>query len=115
MSLCAAGRVRTDEVDGFKLDRGFQIFLTSYPEAEAALDYGSLQLQPFYAGAMVRHAGRFYRVGSGLEFQLSKGRCCSDIVLPACAGRHGGVCSARGGFPLKKRISNYSVWAAQAG
>lgn len=28
------GRVRTDEVDGFLLDRGFQIFLTSYPECK---------------------------------------------------------------------------------
>ena len=28
------GRVRTDEVDGFLLDRGFQIFLTSYPECQ---------------------------------------------------------------------------------
>jgi hypothetical protein len=27
-------QVRTDEVDGFLLDRGFQIFLTSYPEAK---------------------------------------------------------------------------------
>ena len=29
------GRVRTDEVDGFLLDRGFQVFLTAYPEAKA--------------------------------------------------------------------------------
>lgn len=29
------GRVRTDVVDGFTLDRGFAIFLTSYPEAQA--------------------------------------------------------------------------------
>jgi hypothetical protein len=28
------GRVRTDVVDGFTLDRGFQIFLTGYPEAQ---------------------------------------------------------------------------------
>ncbi|KAL4854581.1 4-substituted benzoates-glutamate ligase [Chlorella vulgaris] len=49
------GRVRTDEVDGFLLDRGFQIFLTSYPEAKEALDYAALDLQPFYAGALVRH------------------------------------------------------------
>lgn len=28
------GRVRTDVVDGFLLDRGFQIFLTGYPEAQ---------------------------------------------------------------------------------
>jgi Flavin containing amine oxidoreductase len=30
------GRVRTDSVDGFLLDRGFQIFLTSYPECRVA-------------------------------------------------------------------------------
>lgn len=45
------GRVRTDRADGFLLDRGFQIFLTSYPEARALLDYDKLDLQPFYAGA----------------------------------------------------------------
>lgn len=28
------GRVRTDKVDGFLLDRGFQILLTNYPEAK---------------------------------------------------------------------------------
>lgn len=45
------GRVRTDIVDGFRLDRGFQIFLTSYPEAERAFVYTALDLRPFYAGA----------------------------------------------------------------
>lgn len=38
-SCCASScptQVRTDEVDGFLLDRGFQIFLTSYPEAQAS-------------------------------------------------------------------------------
>jgi hypothetical protein len=44
------GRTRTDNVDGFLLDRGFQIFLTGYPEARETLDYEALQLQPFYAG-----------------------------------------------------------------
>ncbi len=42
--------MQTDNVDGFLLDRGFQIFLTSYKEAQAMLDYQSLDLQPFYAG-----------------------------------------------------------------
>ena len=56
------GRVRTDVVDGFKLDRGFQIFLTSYPEARKALDYNALDLQPFYAGALVRFQGGFHVV-----------------------------------------------------
>jgi phytoene dehydrogenase-like protein len=58
------GRVRSDKYEGFVLDRGFQIFLTSYPEAQRALDYDALQLKPFYAGALVRwgEPGRFYRV-----------------------------------------------------
>ena len=33
------GRVRTDTVDGFRLDRGFQVFLTAYPAAEAVLAF----------------------------------------------------------------------------
>jgi phytoene dehydrogenase-like protein len=56
------GRVRTDKVDGYLLDRGFQIFLTSYPEAKKALDYEALDLKPFYAGALVRFQGGFYAV-----------------------------------------------------
>jgi phytoene dehydrogenase-like protein len=56
------GRVRTDIVEGFFLDRGFQIFLTSYPEARRALDYEDLFLEPFYAGALVRYKGAFHRV-----------------------------------------------------
>ena len=61
------GRVQTDEVDGFLLDRGFQIFLTSYPEARAVLDYEALDLRPFYAGADVRFEGGFHRVADPLR------------------------------------------------
>ncbi|KXZ45256.1 hypothetical protein GPECTOR_56g352 [Gonium pectorale] len=61
------GRVRTDVVDGFLLDRGFQIFLTGYPEAQSTLDYSALQLKPFYAGALVRTGGAFHRVADPLR------------------------------------------------
>jgi phytoene dehydrogenase-like protein len=57
------GRVRTDRVDGFQLDRGFQILLTAYPEARDLLDYEALELRPFRPGALVRLGGRFERVG----------------------------------------------------
>lgn len=56
------GRIRTDVVDGFRLDRGFQVFLTSYPEARAMLDYDALKLCPFEPGALVRYAGRFHKM-----------------------------------------------------
>ena len=47
------GRVRTDEVEGFRLDRGFQVLLTAYPAARAWLDYDALRLGKFAAGAKV--------------------------------------------------------------
>lgn len=47
------GRVRTDVVDGFRLDRGFQVFLEAYPEARRRLDYDRLGLQRFIPGARV--------------------------------------------------------------
>jgi phytoene dehydrogenase-like protein len=56
------GRVRTDRVDGFLLDRGFQVLLTAYPEAAEALDYGKLELHPFYPGAVVHTGDRFVTV-----------------------------------------------------
>ncbi len=56
------GRVQTDEVDGFSLDRGFQVLLTAYPEAKAVLNYQDLDLHPFYPGAMVRYHGAFERI-----------------------------------------------------
>ena len=55
------GRVRTDEVNGFLLDRGFQVLLTAYPEAQEILDYDALNLARFAPGALVRYRGRFHR------------------------------------------------------
>jgi phytoene dehydrogenase-like protein len=55
------GRVRTDKVEGFLLDRGFQVLLTAYPEARRVLDYDALGLRPFYPGALIRYGGRSHR------------------------------------------------------
>src|SRR5215813_7584099 len=52
------GRVRTDQVDGFLLDRGFQVLLTAYPEAQRTLDYHALDLKKFAPGALSWFAGR---------------------------------------------------------
>ncbi|MDZ4855046.1 MAG: NAD(P)/FAD-dependent oxidoreductase [Nitrospirota bacterium] len=61
------GRVRTDRVEGFQLDRGFQVFLTGYPEARQTLDYPSLDLRFFHTGAVIRYAGRFHRISDPLR------------------------------------------------
>ena len=47
------GRVRTDLVDGFQLDRGFQVHLAAYPEARRFLDHDALDLRYFDAGAYI--------------------------------------------------------------
>jgi hypothetical protein len=57
------GRVRTDRLDGFLLDRGFQVLLTAYPEAQRQLDLVSLDLQRFAPGALVWLGRRGFRVG----------------------------------------------------
>ncbi len=54
------GRIRTDVVDGFRLDRGFQILLTDYPDAKEFLDYKALRLRGFTRGALVRQGGKFH-------------------------------------------------------
>lgn len=69
-SDAVGGRVRTDIVDGFRLDRGFQILLTAYPEARDLLDYDRLTLHPFYPGALVRFDGRFYRLADPTRHPL---------------------------------------------
>jgi phytoene dehydrogenase-like protein len=61
-SDAVGGRVRTDVLDGFRLDRGFQCLLTAYPEARRMLDYAALDLRPFAPGVLVRHRGRFHRI-----------------------------------------------------
>jgi hypothetical protein len=57
------GRVRTDEVDGFLLDRGFQVFLEAYPQARRFLDYDALDLQPWKRGALIWSGHKFERFG----------------------------------------------------
>jgi len=58
----AGGRVRTDIVEGFRLDRGFQVLLPSYPEAMRTLDYEGLDLKPFLSAADVFRGRKFHRV-----------------------------------------------------
>lgn len=57
------GRVRTDHVDGFTLDRGFQVALTAYPEMHRQLDMAALDLQAFDPGALVWRNGKGSVVG----------------------------------------------------
>lgn len=52
------GRVRSDEQDGFVLDRGFQVLFTAYPAARRQLDYSALDFCAFDPGAIICEGGR---------------------------------------------------------
>jgi phytoene dehydrogenase-like protein len=56
------GRVRTDVVDGLRLDRGFQLYNPAYPEARRRLDHAALNLRPYLAGVVVTLNGRQHRL-----------------------------------------------------
>jgi len=56
------GRVRTDQHDGFLFDRGFQVLLTAYPEAQRTLDYHALNLNKFTPGCFSWFAGRMNKL-----------------------------------------------------
>ncbi|MFO8098822.1 MAG: NAD(P)/FAD-dependent oxidoreductase [Salinibacter sp.] len=64
------GRVRTDPVDGFRLDYGFQVLLTAYPAVRRELDYEALDLHPFTNGALIRYNGAFHRVADPVRHPL---------------------------------------------
>jgi len=61
------GRVRTDEVDGFRVDRGFQVLLTAYPTCATELDLAALGLGRFEPGARIWTGKRMVTVADPLR------------------------------------------------
>ena len=80
-SNAVGGRVRTDEVEGFLLDRGFQVFLPAYPEARRVLDYDELDLRPLYRGADVFVKNRFHRLADPLAHPIMALQTFRDEIV----------------------------------
>ncbi len=80
-SNAVGGRVRTDEVEGFLLDRGFQVFLPAYPEARRVLDYDELDLRQIYRGADVFVKNRFHRMADPLAHPLTAMKNFRDEIV----------------------------------
>ena len=56
------GRVRTDVVDGWRLDRGFQVLNTGYPALAREVDLPALDLRELTRGAIVHRGGERRRL-----------------------------------------------------
>ncbi len=76
------GRLRTDMVEGFRLDRGFQVFLPGYPRARKLLDYEELDLRPFYRGSLVHWAGQVHRLADPIHHPGDAFRSIRDKIVP---------------------------------
>lgn len=55
-SDAVGGRMRSDRQDGFLIDRGFQVFNTSYPQYKRRLSLPDLRLRPFTPGVLTNTA-----------------------------------------------------------
>lgn len=94
------GRVRTDHVDGFTVDRGFQLLNPAYPAVRERVDVAALDLQAFLPGVAVRRE-------NGLALLADPRRA------PACLPRtlRDGVLS---GLLRPRELAALARWAAPA-
>ena len=66
-SKTVGGRVKSDTVQGYQLDHGFQVLLTSYPAAKKYLDLKGLALQELLPGATIFKNEKSQTIGDPLR------------------------------------------------
>ena len=96
------GRVKTDELNGYRMDRGFQVLLTAYPEAKRLLDYGKLNLKTFSPGAaLLMPNGKIERIGDPMR----------DIsaLLPTISSSAGSMGDKLGILKLRGQLESMSI------
>lgn len=101
------GRVRTDSVDGFLLDRGFQVFLDAYREAGEFLDLEALDLRQFEPGAFVWKNGKLRTVMDVFRRPLS--------LIPSALAPVGSVADKLRIARLRHRLLRKSIAEIWAG
>ncbi|RVU26277.1 FAD-dependent oxidoreductase [Streptomyces antnestii] len=70
---CVGGRMSTEKVDGFRLDRIGRLLCTSYPELRRTPGLDALVLRAFSPGVLVYSEGRRHRAGEPAPARRAKG------------------------------------------
>lgn len=70
---CVGGRMSTEKVDGFRLDRIGQVLSTAYPELRLAPGLDGLVLRPFAPGVLLHGDGRHHRVDAPAGARSARG------------------------------------------
>ena len=82
------GRVRTDVVAGFRLDRGFQVLLPAYPALRRLADVAALRPRPFTRGAIaMTGSGRRWLAGPWHGLPALRGAAAFAVSRPADGAR----------------------------
>ncbi|MDF3148785.1 FAD-dependent oxidoreductase, partial [Streptomyces sp. T21Q-yed] len=58
------GRMSTEKIDGFRLDRIGQLLSTAYPDLRLTPSLDTLALRPFAPGVLLHSDGRRHRAGA---------------------------------------------------
>ncbi|MEU0412656.1 NAD(P)/FAD-dependent oxidoreductase [Streptomyces griseorubiginosus] len=90
----AGGRMSTEKVDGFRLDRIGQLLSTAYPELRLTPGLDGLVLRPFAPGVLLHGDGRHHRVDAPAGAGGARGAL---HAVRALASAPRGMPGARGG------------------
>jgi phytoene dehydrogenase-like protein len=75
------GRLKTDFVEGFTLDHGFQVLFTEYPGAQKELDFEALDLKAFSKGALVFDGRKLNTVDKAQPIKMLRERFLRPMDL----------------------------------
>lgn len=112
------GRMRTDRVDGFLLDRGFQVLNTAYPAVRRLLDVDALDLRAFDRAALVHVDGDNHRIGDPRRELMALPRALTapvgGIRAKAALAAYAGVVTLAPAARLKAREDRTAAehWSA---
>ncbi|MEU6882752.1 NAD(P)/FAD-dependent oxidoreductase [Streptomyces sp. NPDC046712] len=93
------GRMATDDIDGFRLDRVGPLLTASYAELSRTPGLGGVALRPFAPGALVHSDGRYVRIGEPFPHAPWRTGPARGTGSARAAGSARSAGSARGAAP----------------
>ncbi|WP_030932508.1 NAD(P)/FAD-dependent oxidoreductase [Streptomyces sp. NRRL S-646] len=128
---CVGGRMSTEKVDGFRLDRIGQLLSTAYPELRLTPGLDALALRPFAPGVLLHSDGRHHRAAAPATAGGARGalhavralasaptksvpRTTAPLGTAVDQARLGNALSRLATAPIERLLSRPELPAAQA-
>ncbi|MGW1210164.1 NAD(P)/FAD-dependent oxidoreductase [Streptomyces sp. NPDC002499] len=104
------GRMSTEKVDGFRLDRIGQLLSTAYPELRRTPGLDALVLRPFAPGVLLHSDGRRHHAGAQMSAGGARGALHAVRALASAPAKS----TPRSGSPLGTAIDQARLAASLA-